>query len=302
MSSRFAARLRLASLGGIALAMAGCTVAPPPVLQTTQLAAPPLVSVPPLRPTPPFSASLYTEIPQRDALGNRQTINTGITSTETLWNLRSAWNVAALNCLSDRYQPIGEGYRLLLENNESALSAANTELDAQFRRDFGGNFKRTRDSHSTRVYNYFALPPARGGFCDAALDVANRYLADTSVDPATFATANFSAMEQPFETFYRAYEEYERASAAWDAQYGARYGASQPGYVAVQKARGGYIPQPGISDAATLTTNAQINETKVVDPDTGAEIPVVPVNTTSQSVPVVQPIPNDAGENDTPQD
>ncbi|MBX7496622.1 hypothetical protein K3172_12225 [Qipengyuania sp. 6B39] len=243
-------------------------------------------------------------IPRVGADGLRQTVNVGISDDEKVWHFRSAWNVAALNCLDPRYQPVLDGYSDYIKTHGRSLKRVNDRIEALYRKD--ASTKRAgimaRETQMTMVYNYFALPPARGGFCDAALDVANRYLADTSIDPATFATANFSAMEQPFETFYRAYEEYERASAAWDAQYGARYGASQPGYVAVQKARGGYIPQPGISDPATLTTNAQINETKVVDPDTGAEIPVVPVNTTSQSVPVVQPIPNDAGENDTPQD
>ena len=252
MSSRFAARLRLASLGGIALAMAGCTVAPPPVLQTTQLAAPPLVSVPPLRPTPPFSASLYTEIPQRDALGNRQTINTGITSTETLWNLRSAWNVAALNCLSGRYQAIGEGYRLLLENHESALSAANTELDAQFRRDFGGNFKRTRDSHSTRVYNYFALPPARTYFCEALLDTANRYQAAPPEDISSFAAAELAQIERAFDRFYGEFEQYQSDVVTWDNVYGPQYGAVYATIVpTVIPNAGGEVVQPVPDESGT---------------------------------------------------
>ena len=52
-------------------------------------------------------------------------------------------------------------------------------------------------------------------------------------DANEFAAANFSIFEQPFETFYNSYEQYQRDSAAWDAEYGAEYGASQPGYVAV---------------------------------------------------------------------
>ena len=50
----------------------------------------------------------------------------------------------------------------------------------------------------------------------------------------------------------------------------------------------------------TLSTPAT-EQTRVIDPDTGAPIPVVPVDETRTSQPVVQPIPNDAGEDDTPQ-
>ena len=85
----------------------------------------------------------------------------------------------------------------------------------------------------------------------------------------------------------------------FNARYGERYGASQPGYVAVKNARGYQTPQPG-SDPASLSATP-LQETKVIDPDTGAQIPVAPVDETRSSVPVVQPIPNDAGNDDTPQ-
>ncbi|MEG3598060.1 MAG: hypothetical protein VX357_07420, partial [Pseudomonadota bacterium] len=174
-------------------------------------------------------------------------------------------------------------------------------IDAEYRKEYGA--RRTaiqaRESQMTMVYNYFALPPARADFCRTALGVSQQYLASQQVDPLAFALANFSALEGPFERFFVAYEQYERESAAWDARYGERYGASQPGYVAVKNARGYQTPQPG-SDPASLSATP-LQETKVIDPDTGAQIPVAPVDETRSSVPVVQPIPNDAGNDDTPQ-
>ena len=147
------------------------------------------------------------------------------------------------------------------------------------------------------------MDPARGEFCDTTLQLANQYNAMDTVDPAAFALNNFSTFEQPFENFFRAYEQYERDSAAWDAQYGSRYGSSQPGYVAAQQARASLVaPQPGLSDPALLTNQANIRETTVVDPATGARIPVVPVDTRNESTPIVQPIPSDADESGTPQD
>ena len=89
-----------------------------------------------------------------------------------------------------------------------------------------------------------------------------------------------------FERFFQAYEQYRIDSAAWDARYGAQYGASQPGYVAVHD-----LTAPSVG--ASLTTSAAPNQAgEVVDPDSGARIPVIPVEEKGTiSTPVVQPVP-----------
>lgn len=217
-------RARFTAATGMALALGACTAAPP-LIQPMEMAAPPVVAMPPLRPEPPFSASPFTEIPARDTAGIRQTINAGLNSTETLWNLRSAWNVAALNCLSSQYAPITDGYRAFLETNEGALAAANSNLDEQFRVNFGGNYKRTRDSHTTRLYNYFALPPARLYFCDAVLGTAQRYGAAPPADIDSFAAAELAQIEQAFDRFYGEFEQYQVDRVEWQNVYGPEYGA-----------------------------------------------------------------------------
>ena len=85
------------------------------------------------------------------------------------------------------------------------------------------------------------LNPGHGalGGLYTALSVASHAQAATGVDANAFAANNFAAFEAPFDNFFDAYEQYQRDSAAWDQQYGATYGPSQPGYVAVQAARGG---------------------------------------------------------------
>ena len=67
-------------------------------------------------------------------------------------------------------------------------------------------------------------------------------------------------------------------SAAWDREYGALYGASQPGYVAVYGAQASGVP-------ATLIAS------EVIDPLTGAAIPVIPASEGSVATPVIQPLP-----------
>lgn len=281
---------------GLAVLGACATPEPPPPPPP-----PPPVEAVPYRPLPPSQAPYVMDIPRANPLGQRDTINVGISDDEKVWHFRSAWNVAALNCLDPMYQPILDGYSSYIKDHGRALKSVNDRIDAVYRKNEGERRAAimARETQMTMVYNYFALPPARADFCRTTLGIAQQYLALGEVDPIAFALTNFATLEQPFERFFQAYEQYERDSAAWDARYGERYGASQPGYVAVQNARGFDAPGPGADPAALSATPLQ--ETRVIDPDTGAQIPVAPLDETRSSTPVVQPIPNDDGEDDTPQ-
>ena len=178
-----------------------------------------------------------------------------------------------------------------------ALRQVNDRVEAVYRRENGGRREglKAREEHMTSVYNFFALPPARSGFCNTALDLSNRYLA-APVDPIEFARSNFALMQQPFEDFFVAYEAYQRDSAAWDARYGAQYGPSQPGWVAVQEARARGVPIPTVTSAPATTLAAPPVQTGLVaDSETGAEVPVIPTETDFVSQPVVEPVPTDSG-------
>ncbi len=247
------------------------------------------------------------DVPPVGPDGVRQTVNTGLTDDQRVWYFRSAWNVAALNCIDPQYQPILDGYSAYIKDHARALKQVNDRLEQTFR-DQTGNRREAiiaREEKMTRVYNFFALPPARDEFCAAALDVSNRALAAPELDPAMFAMANFDFLRQPFDNFFQAYEQYQVDSAAWDARYGERYGSSQPGYLAAQQARAesALLPRAGESDPILTIDDSVMaaRESKVTDPETGAQIPVLPVEPNTKSRPIVQPIPTDGGEDDTPQ-
>lgn len=275
-------------------ALAACaTPAPPPPPPPP----PPPVEVVPFRPIPPMGAAYVMDVPQLGPDGRRISVLSNPSADERVWYFRSAWNVAALNCMGPTYQPILDGYGAFIKNHARTLKQVNDRIDASYRKDYATQRDaiKAREKTMTTVYNYFALPPARAGFCQEALAIANQSLATPKYDPVAFAAANFAALEAPFDRFFAAYEQYQRDSAAWDAQYGPRYGASQPGYLAVMEAkrRAAAIPQVGVSDP-TRTTAAPVVETGVViDQTTGAQIPVIPVNPGQTSVPVVQPVPKD---------
>jgi hypothetical protein len=225
------------------------------------------------------------DLPPRGPDGRRITVNSSLTDDHLVWHLRSAWNVAALNCLDPEYEPILQGYRAFLTNNVRSLKAVNDRIEAEYMKKHKPRRAAivARDGLTTQVYNFFALPAARAGFCRAALDMANRALAAPPKNPLLFARENFEGLLVPFETFFDEYEAYQRASAEWDAKWGAQYGASQPGWVAVQQARASGQRVPSVIDLGPQVQT-------VTDPETGLPVPVIPVNEGVTSQPVVQPI------------
>jgi hypothetical protein len=220
-------------------------------------------------------------IPALGADGVRQTVDTGLDDNETIWNLRSVWNVAALNCLADEHKTILDGYTAFLKKNAKKLSEVNTALDKKYRAAAGSASaaRRAREEHMTQVYNYFATPAAIPNMCNVALAVSNEWLQAPAGDLSAYAAATLPRFEAVYLDFFNAYDRYRAESGAWDAKYGAQYGASQPGYVAVH---GG--SQPAVAPAPAG---------RVVDPDTGAAIPVVGETPAVVSTPIVQPVAKD---------
>ena len=68
-----------------------------PVSSEPAAPAPRTAEATPYRPLPPNGAAYAMTIPAVGADGVRRTINTGLDRDDTIWHVRSAWNVAALN-------------------------------------------------------------------------------------------------------------------------------------------------------------------------------------------------------------
>jgi hypothetical protein len=210
-------------------------------------------------------------IPRLNADGVRVTINHGLDEQESVWHFRSGWNVAALNCLGPDNEVINTSYGQFLNRFPNGLASSNRAMDQHFRQQSSSSRAGllAREAHATQVYNYFALPGARRDFCNAARQIATEFPSYVGDDVKAYAVANLPRLESAFERFFAEYERYEQLSAEWDREYGAQYGASQPGYVAVYGARGSGV-------ASSLLAGQQPNSDGAV------------------STPIVQPIPNSA--------
>ena len=236
---------RLPLLAGAAVALtmsvlSGCAPkpAPPPP-------PPPPVVVIPQMPTPPNGAPTDMTIPPVDATGNRHTVNTGISTPQAVWNLRSAYNVAALNCIEPQYTPILDGYKRFLKVYAKQLAAANKAIDASFGTQASGRAATVaRETYQTQVYNFFSLPPVDSGFCQAAMDVTTEL---QTVDPTQFEAYSFTGlakMEAPFKSFFTAYEQYKADLAAWQARYGGGLITVRPSVAQQVTAQQSRPPQP----------------------------------------------------------
>lgn len=318
MVAKNGAPVRIAVVAMLSVVLAGCAVKEEPAAAPVVYNYGPQERIP-YRPLPPGGASYVMEIPRIGPDGVRRTVNTDITDDEMVWHFRSGWNVAALNCSRDRHQQVVDAYSSYITDHSRALREVNKRLEqgylkeAKTRRDG----IKTREQQMTMVYNFFALPPARVNFCRAALDISNRASIAPIDDPIAFARDNFPVLIAPFQDFFTKYEEYERNSAEWDRKWGEQYGHSQPGWVAVQAhkrrvaeeeaaARMAQMQlQPGSTDApltvdptTAMAGSGQLAAGAVIDPETGAAIPVVPVPENTVSIPVVEPVSN-TGEKQT---
>ncbi|WP_152414452.1 hypothetical protein [Blastomonas sp. AAP53] len=212
-------------------------VAPPP---------PPVVVAPPRMPTPPSNSMTAMTVPALRADGLRDTPMRDIDDNEKLWYFRSALNVAALNCQNPQHFRIADDYNLFLKTHKRELDRVNKIVEDKYRKRYGSGYARIRDTENTQVYNFFAFPPVKSDFCNAALVLGQEAAALPSKDLVAFGARALPSLEGVFDRFYASYESYQTDLQRWIALYGS------PEMRAAQAAQMG--PAGTIQPAATTTT------------------------------------------------
>ncbi|MCH4151892.1 MAG: hypothetical protein LKF30_08095 [Sphingobium sp.] len=224
----------LCSLGLIA----ACTPTPPPAPPPV---APPRLIVPP-RPLPPMGAAPNLVLPPLGADGRRVTVNSGISLKQAAWNLRSAYNVAALNCQAPAYQAMAANYADFLKSNKKTLAAIYKDLDKQFKQTYGKTYIQQREVFQTQVYNYFAFPPVMPVLCDNMLAIGEDLRTVPSKELETRSVLELAKLENIYQSFFAAYQKYQGDLATWNATYAPP--APLALYPAVPAGPGGTIATP----------------------------------------------------------
>lgn len=159
-------------------------------------------------PTPPDRAAAGLKIPARLADGSYATPNRDVSAAGTLWHLRAAFNVAALNCPD---ATLATTYNQVLTVHGKALTKAHRELMAEH----GGDA--AFDPAMTRLYNYFALPPVMARFCATTAPLLQAAATQPAEEFAAFAAQALAQIDRPFTDFYARYDSYRTDLAAWQA-------------------------------------------------------------------------------------
>jgi hypothetical protein len=231
-------------------------------------------------------------IPAIGVDGIRLTVNYNISSAQKIWNLRSALNVAALNCQNAEHAAILPAYASLLTRNKRELTAANKEVTKEFKGRYGSEGRHAQDNYMTQVYNYFALPPAQRQFCDVSTRIAGESLVVAPADLETFAARSLQSLEAVFEDFYRSYEHYRVNVAMWDARYGTPQvvnPASYTGPAYYTPADQGFGPEP--RGEPEFISEPVVESSGDAVPAATAEYSVIETGPMIQAAPVTGPEP-----------
>lgn len=184
--------LCIAALGPL---LAGCT--------TRQAAdpAPPPAAFAPVAPVASAPAHGWLAVPPRLADGSYATPNRSVSAAGAVWHLRAGLNVAALGCRGLDEAALIAGYNRLLSVHRAEFAAAYKTLAREH-----GDVA-AFDAAMTRLYNYYALPPAQPGLCA----VASAMLAEMATLPAgmlgDYAPGALQRLETPFVALYRAQDD-----------------------------------------------------------------------------------------------
>lgn len=183
-----------------AAALTGCS-------KTTESGGPGPIAVRP--PRPPNGAPAGLSVPKPGADGRYATVNSGIGSTEALWHVRAALNVAALGCRGDA--TLAKSYNQFLSQRKAQLSAAYSDETKRLG-------MAALDTHSTRIYNFFAQPDVQPSFCKAAAAEITQLATIPTTNLNAQAVMAIGRLEAPFTTFYDAYNKYSRELAVWQSK------------------------------------------------------------------------------------
>lgn len=197
----------VAMLVGLGL-LAGCAKKPVDIM----VVAPPPPPAPAVMPKPPRSAALNLAIPAPLADGSFATPNRNLSGAASIWHLRSGLNVAALQCGTAS----SDQYNAMLRVHKTALATAFKSLEGEYRAR-GGDWQDRFDDTMTRLYNYFAQPPAQRGFCEAAMPVLAEAATVAPDAFEGFARTAIARIDQPFADFWGEYHRYRVDLAAWRA-------------------------------------------------------------------------------------
>lgn len=184
--------------------------------------AAPRLSVEDAAPRLPAGMAASFVPPLQAADGRYATPNRDLSADETTWHVRVALNVAALGCRDADGAATTAAYNLLLDTEKTALDLAGIGMAARYRMRFGAAWQARHDDAMTRLYNFWAQPPAHDGFCATAHDILREAATVEPSNFAAFAATALPRLEAPFVAAFAAADAYRAQVATWRDRHAPR--------------------------------------------------------------------------------
>ena len=118
------------------------------------------------------------------------TPNRDLTGHAAFWNVKIALNVAAIGCRHPGSLRLIADYNDIIARHGNLIRAAEGAVIAR-------TGVAVRDRMSTKLFNYFAQPPAQKQFCPVAGSVAERMRGMSSAQAIEAAPALIAELDRP---------------------------------------------------------------------------------------------------------
>jgi hypothetical protein len=172
-------------------------------------------------PQAPGFAAPNLRLPQRDAEGGWMTPNRDLSGHTAFWNLKIALNVAAIGCRHAGSLQLISDYNNIIARHGGLIRTAEAAVIAR-------TGVAARDKMSTKLFNYFAQPPAQKEFCPVAGSIAKQVSGMDSATAVAEAPALLAELDRPFVNFYHAYARYQVDLAEWRSGRTLQVAAARP--------------------------------------------------------------------------
>jgi hypothetical protein len=187
--------LSIAALAPATLGLAGCSTRQP-------VEPAPVAALPPPAPVAAAPTHNWLAVPPRLADGSYATPNRSVSAAGAIWHLRAGLNVAALGCRGLDEAALVAGYNRLLADHRAEFADAYRTLSREHAD------AAAFDTAMTRLYNYYALPPAQAGLCDAARAVLTELATLPAGSLASQAPAALQRLDAPFVALFQAQDQW----------------------------------------------------------------------------------------------
>src|SRR3546814_11255981 len=123
--------------------------------------------------------------------------------------MKSGLNVAAIGCRGIEETTRVSAYNKIIKTHGKVIRSTEKSVIKELGKENKNNGIAPRDRLSTRLFNYFAQPPAQSAFCPRANEIAQIVSTQPTDQLVEQASAHLTRRDQTIPQCYTAYTHYQ---------------------------------------------------------------------------------------------